>query len=182
MRYIIVVIFSFLMSSTYAGDFVVFKTLEDFKANKGTDLGNLKNMGGGSGNNFYVLEKDGKKQTIRGKAMWGFLYKDELYRVMDKVNYAMKVMKVGDFIYYENGYAHILMAFKGEQSAEMNSGYQSYISLTIDSDMIPIHTWKGAMKKFMKQNPQFSEFYDCIGKNGKTGDGTHVATFRNCLQ
>ena len=110
----------------------------------------------------------------------GFKYNGHLFRT-DHVGNIARVMATGDFIYYENGGAHLQMLRFNKNEGDFNSGYACYLSKDLSSDMCPLPSTtisdaRKMFKNFKDKYPEYEELYECIGKR------TNYEHVRECVQ
>ncbi|AXT54669.1 hypothetical protein D1815_02460 [Aquimarina sp. AD1] len=166
---------------------IVFKNFSDFSDKKGEFYDDYLGYKQSNSNFKLVLKKQGKKYKIDPEEIWGFVYKDALFR-MDIENggkLPVRVISVGKLVYYENGKAHLdmLLDDSSEGSYSRFDGYSCYISQNLNSNLTPIGRWstlvkrirlKKKLKAFRKENPEHESFFKCL-RNYK------METIRRCI-
>lgn len=166
--YSTLIFFFALCSATLKAQVEVYRTYEDYQngVSESYELyGGSMHMGGRASLFFY---KNDKKTTIKCKEMWGFKYKDVLFR-NDVVNsHPTRVVIEGKVVYYENGFAHLEMLKYNKKEGKYELGRFCYLSKDLNSEIIPIPAhdkdYLKAMKPFKAQYPEFQSMYECIEK------------------
>lgn len=147
----------------------VYKSYEDFQNKKGENYDDYHGFMHSAGNVKLTFKKEGKKNKIHCKEMWGFQYNEALFRI-DNNNQPARVISVGKIIYYENGIAHLSMIRDNKESGDFSIGYYCYVSKNINSELIPmpaslISDARKKIKKFKAENSEYKELFDCIENN-----------------
>ena len=167
----------------------VFDTYDDFISNnfiQYDDFTPLKDGPYGEVFSFKVV-KGSETTRIKPKNIWGFVYKDALFRIdhYSPDNCTARLISDGTLLYYENGYHHIKMLIAGKDTASYfaNIGYTAYVSLGLNSNMIPLSRGtnlldkkraKNKRKKFRKANPEHDVFFECLRNSA-------IETIRRCI-
>lgn len=181
---LIIFLFTSIISTSQV---TIFKTYNDFKNRTGQVFDELTNYKQFDRKIKLILTKKNVETTIACKDIWGFIYKDALFRI-DKDNGGhspTRVIAKGKLVYYENGMAHLDMLWDDTSSSYYDGfdGYATYISKDINSFMIPIeksdimtHRIKvrKGIKKFKNEYPQFNDFFKCL-RNYR------IETVRRCI-
>lgn len=188
MKYLVILFFA-LNSFTAFSQIEVYRTFQDFESDKTEKFDDL---------NIYLFDRPEKqidyykfyknRTEIKSKDIWGFKYKDVLFRIdHDNPGHnAVRVIAKNKLVYYENGHSNLEMLESERSSGSYSQfqGYSAYISLNLNSMMIVIdeniHGLAGKkrakkrIKEFQKENPEFNEFFDCL-KNHR------IETVRRCI-
>eukprot|EP01034_Spumella_vulgaris_P019914 gene19914-25484_t len=106
------------------------------------------------------------------KEDWGYNLDGRVFRKVEEYGgFAAVVYACDDAIIYGNGYAFSMMHFTGRDNASYSTGFAYYISLNMESPIVPIfnmgYTCTSFFKKFREENPQFKAFYDCLPADGE---------------
>lgn len=166
----IVSAFLLIISFSLHSQVVVYRTFEDFQNEIGEEYDSLHDYSTFFNQIKLIFKKGKKKVKIPCKKMWGFSYKNALFRVHKKYSQPARVISFGKIVYYENGIAHLSMLKFGESFGQYDKGYAGYFSKSINSEMVPIPTQilsdaKRAIRRFKKEHPEYKELFDCLGKN-----------------
>lgn len=86
-------------------EITVFKTYEDFEAKRGQDYERYSGYMHVMGKVTLFLYDRGEKEKVKCANIWGFRYKDALFRVDKRYEQPAKLMSYGRLCYYENGMA-----------------------------------------------------------------------------
>jgi hypothetical protein len=156
-----------LMGFILNAQVVVYPTFEDFKSKNGKLYDDYDGYMHVMGKVKLTFVKDGKSKNIACSDMWGFHYKDALFRIDKKHNQPTRVISDGKIIYYENGMAHLDMIAYNKEKGSFSMGYFCYLSKSLDSDIIPmpgqlVSDARKKIKKFKEENPEYKELFDCI--------------------
>jgi len=176
LKTIFIILFIGILTNLQA-EVLVFETYQDFTNKKATKYDEFRGFMHVSGNFKLLIRHNNKKESVKLKKIWGFTVKDALFRVGTKKYHPVRVIKVGEFVYYENGFAHAKISDNDSESASFQWGYFTYISKSINSEIIPIH-YLGPFKKFGREHPPAKEFVDCVRK----GREYYETNIRFCLR
>ena len=158
-----------------------FKTYQDYTNNKITPMEEGSIYFGHLGGELQIVFKDSKGKKIKknGSDMWGFKYKDQLFRVggLYHENF-YKVMSQNDAIYYQNGPAHFDM-LKHDSKTGKKFGFYNALSNDLISDIVPFdhhmkRSFKKERKKYLASHPELQPVFDCMAEKVKKAliDGT----------
>lgn len=175
-----ILVLFFFYSSIIFSQIKIYQTFEDYKINKSQEFDELKNY-----YNFRLyLSKNNKDYKIHCKDIWGFKFKNSLFRVKPV---PVKLVSKGKLFYYENGAANIKMLIEESSSAYYRNffdGSSAYISKDINSTLIPLGgpyddiltriRVKKKIKKFKQKYPEFDLFFECLRNN-------RIETIRRCI-
>jgi hypothetical protein len=159
----------------------IYDTYEDFKKDSLRTMKAIDRTSYSMGKYTIVFtDNNGKEEKVKAKTIWGFKYNGHLFRT-DHVGNIALVILTGDFVYYENGGAHLQMLRFDKKEGDFSSGYACYLSKDLGSEMTPlpsapISDAKKMYKNFKEKYPEYEKLYDCIGKRT---DYLHV---RECVQ
>lgn len=156
----------FLVSFSLNGQVQVFTTFENFENNNGVEYDDYVDWTHTIRNKKYklVFVKEDLETDVSCDEIWGFTYKENIFRINHYSYRPVKVVSNGKIVYYENGLAH-LKALKNESQlgAAFNTateGYPCLISKSLSSYIFPLkeHKFSRLKKKF----PDDSEFLNCL--------------------
>ena len=110
------------------------------------------------------------KVKYSGKEIWGYMYKDKLFRSDKRTGQFAMLVSKGKIYYYENGWAHTLMVKNNSKKEEFAVGYYCYVSNSLKSPLTPfpstgISDAKKLTKEFREKYPQHEPLFKAIGKN-----------------
>jgi len=164
------ILFLILMSLFSNAQVTVFRTFEDFQNEEGEMYDDYHSYLHKMGAVTLKFINDKNKVKIHCDDMWGFIYKDVLFRIDKRTSQPTRVINSGKIIYYENGIAHLGMIRDNTTKGSFSIGYYCYLSKDINSEMVPFPTTliSDARKKinnFKLDNPEYNELFDCIEKN-----------------
>jgi hypothetical protein len=148
----------------------VYTSYDDFINKKGKTYEGFQYHTATNKNFKLLFKSDGKKTVISCKDIWGFTYKDVLFRVDRTDNQPARVVSDEKIVYYENGGAHIKMLKNYSSEAEISFGYFCYLSRDLTSDFVPMPAFlanksRQGYNSFKEKNPQYKELFDCIEKD-----------------
>lgn len=157
-----------MISYTSHAQIEVYRTYEDFQRGISEQFETYSGaMRSGSKVTLRFQNKDGKT-NIKCKEVWGFRYKDALFRNDVEVGQPTRVMISGNIIYYENGIAHMDMIRYNKKEVEFSLGSYCYLSKDLNSKMIAVNrediNYEKNIKEFKQQFPEFEELFNCIEK------------------
>ena len=125
----------------------VYKTYQDYEAGKAKTYGDVEfKKWKGNQNTVLVFGSKGKDDVeLECEKIWGFGYKEVLFRVSKDSRYFVKkggpelgtpfvVMYLDDVVYYEKGLG-VLDAMKHDRSQALLMGMCAALSKDLDSDM-----------------------------------------------
>lgn len=140
---------------------VLFQTLEEERFDKGQMVGDFIGYEWTLGKLALLTFVD-KKNSRRhsAKHLWGFKVGDHTYRIVEARAY--RILDKGNGIYYENGFAHMNMQMDHEGESDVELGSYSFLSKTIDSEIVEIPSKKAT--KFFEGDASLYAFLECIRK------------------
>ncbi len=120
------------------------------------------------------------KEKIECNKLWGFKYKDALFRIYKIESFPVMLVREGKFCYYENGEAHI-NRLDNENSKSSTVSYKfgdaCYLSQSLESN---IYATEGAgYIRFKKLYPEYQKLYECL-KETPYGH-LNESTMRECV-
>jgi hypothetical protein len=153
----------------------VYETYEDYVNKKGKSLFEFIGYDWtlGSLHLFYRVKKrdEGK---VKVTSSYGFTVGGQFYRVIGGRPYRM--LMEGKIVYYENGIAHMNMLIGDENSSEVELGGWSFISETINTEIIEFPSAK-ADKEF-GDKPALQPLFECMKKLKKK----KTEKIRDCIK
>ncbi len=142
---------------------VVYSSYEQYKLKKGDAYDEYVTWKSGAS---LVVKHNGNEEKVSSKNMWGFTYKNALFRICEIYNAPARLMSNKNIYYYENGLIHLTMLRDSVNSAQTNSGSLFYVSQTMQSEVLPIDyrskATKSALKRFLKMFPQHKSIIACL--------------------
>jgi hypothetical protein len=174
MKFLFILLSSFCVLSSYA-QVQVYTTQAEYENGGGTMYTDYLKWSGSGDNVTITFSDNGDKVKIKCADMWGFTYKDELFRTA-KVNKGAQLgmlMSKGKVYYYENGVAHLRILKHGGEQFEIYGadgyGIMYYFSASETSDLVvirlPFDNKKMDLYEFISR-PEYKELYDCGVTNG----------------
>ena len=146
---------SFLLTVVCLSQLNVYKTYADYVAHKAKSYGKVEfKKCKGNDNAVLIFEHDGKDDVeIECADIWGFGYKEILFRVSKDSKYFVKkggvqigtpfvVMFLDDVVYYENAIG-VLYAMKHERNEALLKGMCAALSKDLGSDMAAVPCYPG---------------------------------------
>lgn len=148
----------------------IYNTYEDYKNNKGKTYEGFQYQTVTNKNFKMLFKANGTKTVISTKDIWGFKYKDAIFRVDRTDNQPARIVSDGKIVYYENGHAHVNMLKNYSAEATVGFGHFCYLSKDLESDFVPMPAYlvskaKQKLKAFKDENPQYNDLFDCIEKD-----------------
>lgn len=140
--------------------FKVYSTFKDFENGKGIEYKTYKGNTLTAGNRTFWFSntEDGKEKIkVPAKEIWGFTYKDHIFRVDGYM--LLMLVSLGKVAYYENGFAHLDMMIHNSSGGTFSDGYFCYLSKSLNSEVIPYK--QKDLKKFTEIHPEAKPLYDC---------------------
>ena len=140
---------------------ILFQTLEDERFEKGVVVGDFIGYDWTLGRLVlltYIDKKNSRRHET--KELWGFRVGDHTYRIVNQRAY--RVLDKGNGIYYENGFAHMNMQMDDEGVSEVELGSYSFLSKTLDSEIVEIPSRKA--EKVFEEDASLTAFLECIKK------------------
>lgn len=157
---------------------IIFRTAEDLDAGRGEKKGDVVDVAPVMGRMVLVLADGEGRERIPCKAIWGFRYKEALFRIEPGSQLPVRLMSQHTLCYYENGLAHLTMQRDRSEAATFEFGEPSYLSLDRRSEIVPAR-FQGALSKsgqrFREAHPELRALLDCIG------EGTDLEHNRQCV-
>lgn len=115
-----------------------------------------------------VYTTDKGRQRVPCKDLWGFAYKDVLFRIEPEGHLPVRLMTRGTVCYYENGFAHLQMQRDSTEAAGFTYGHPSYLSKDLESEVVPASFPPGDDRspsaRFRTGHPELATLLDCIGE------------------
>lgn len=174
---IFLMILSFSLQFTFAQDdlketdlrLYIFESFVDQQTNNGKYVGEYSSYSWsttvGIGTNSLWINDNSKR--IPMKNMWGFKIGDYTFRMGDKPNIPLTVIKMGEKVFYVDGYVY-LNYLKGEDLSTTRTTEPIFYSDELNSKIYKIED----IIKNEKENPQLSDLCECINANKKQRNPT----------
>ena len=140
---------------------IMFSSMEGERMEKGENVGDFIGYDWTLGKLTLLTYVD-KKNSRRHPAndFWGFRVGDHNYRIVDSKAY--RILDKGNGIYYENGFAHMNMQMDNEGESDVELGSYSFLSKTLDSEIVEIPSRKA--EKLFEEDASLQAFLECIKK------------------
>lgn len=158
---------AFIFSVTCVAQVTVYTSYENFKKDEGIKYEDFQGSHHVGSKQIYTFINGGKKIKESARDMWGFKYKDKLFRIIPESGFIVMLISEGKIVYYENGFAHIQMLKYGSSEGIASGGFFCYISEQLDSEIVPVADYsmspaRKPMKKFATENPFIKPLFDCV--------------------
>lgn len=170
-----VILLLFFWNHVAYSQVTVFRTYEDFKNERGENYDEYNSYLVALGSATLYFLKDNAKHKIQCKDIWGFVYKDVLFRIDEFSNQPARLMSHGKIFYYENGIAHLDMLKHNKDNGTSPSSLSVFFSKSLDTPVVSSGTSK-PYNKFKTNHPEYKEFLECIDVNRHS-----VYTARECV-
>lgn len=176
---LLLILISLMLGHSSYSQVIVYYTYEDFKYERGESFDDYSSYFMASAVTLTFV-KDKKKHKIKCKDMWGFVYKDVLFRVDEFNKVPARLMSFGKIFYYENGIAHLDILKNNTTSGSSPSGFMIFFSKSIETPVVAFTSNKTMVaripyKQFKSDYPEYKELFDCM-------DGNYsVTTARQCV-
>jgi hypothetical protein len=175
---ILLTLFLFFSMASYS-QVTVYYSFDDFKNEKGEVFDDYKHYFMASAVTLTFV-KNNKNHRVKCKKMWGFTYKDALFRVDEFNKVPARLMSHGKIFYYENGIAHLDMLKNNSQSGSSPSSFMVFFSKSLETPVVAFTSNKTMVaripyQKFKKNYPEYKELYDCMN-----GD-YYISNTRECV-
>lgn len=158
--------------NNYTGETKVFLTYEDFLNDNGIPF-EQQYYAYGAGPlelNYFLKFKtqDGKTKKFHHDEMWGFLYKGQLFRVVDNYDFAM-LLESGKVMFWINGLQGMDIVSHDDGRNEIFLGKDranSFISLdNLNGKIYKMPNFRYKMhdfSNFKKEHPECESLYNCF--------------------
>ncbi|MCU0318596.1 MAG: hypothetical protein MUE88_00745 [Flavobacteriales bacterium] len=160
-------------------EITIYDTYEDFETKKGRDFDHYTSAMHVAGKVTLILLHNNEKVKIKCSDIWGFRYKDALFRIDHRYDQPAKLMSYGRICYYENGPAHIAMMRDSTTSASFSLGAYCYVSVDLKDELYQFSglkkDGKKALEHFVQINPIYRQYFDCVGHTNS------VSIHRECI-
>lgn len=149
---------------------VLFGSYEAYTAKQGETVNGPIDVEPQLGRFTVAFEKDGRKQHIPTRKVWGFMNNGALYRIEQEGSLPVRLMAQGAIFYWENGFAHLRMQQDSAGAAGFEYGHASYLSRDVQSEIVPAvfkpDDAKSASAKFKAAWPAYQDLLEQIGDGG----------------
>jgi hypothetical protein len=163
-RNALVLVLSVLFNLNLYAQFVAYKSYEDYTKGKGTNYEDYLNYRG-TEQVTLILKQGNEKVKLDCEDIWGFTYKDKLFRVTQDEAIPVCLLNNGKISYYEMGIVYLEAMKKEPGSVELqNMADYFFFSVDLKSEIIdlPILTNKKSFKEFKSAHPEYKSLFDCI--------------------
>lgn len=144
---------------------IVYETLQDYQEDKGTSYDNCFGWSKIFGKYQIRLKKDGKMVNVHCKKIWGFTYKDQLFRSTgESGKFGMLISERG-VCYYENGVAHLDLLRFNKENINFPKDHFAYFSDNLGTELFPYDS--GNIKYLKEVLPKHHDLFDCIKRESR---------------
>lgn len=147
---------------------VLFRNYVEYVAAKGQAVEGPIDVEPSWGRFTVVFQKDGRRQRIATRKLWGFMNNGALYRIEQESHLPVRLMAQGAIWYWENGLAHLRMQRDSAVAAEVEYGHAAYLSRNLQSDIVPARfladDGKSSSAKFKAAWPAYGLLLEQIGE------------------
>ena len=167
-RLMTLILFLVILKTTNA-QVEVYKTYSDYQNNISAKYADfLKNKIAHVGQDLIFLDDKGEKVKINSTEIWGFKYKNTIFRFyLNDAYYPMAaVVNIGKLVYYENGIAYMEMLKKNKDKGSYDfivDGNSWYFSKDLNSEIEKANKLEYSSTKY----PEYKELYDCLMQDSK---------------
>lgn len=160
-------------------EITVYETYEDFANKKGRNYDRYTAYMHIAGKVTLILMHNNEKEKVKCADIWGFRYKDALFRIDRRYEQPARLMNYGRICYYENGAAHLTMMRDSSSNSTFNIGAYCYVSTDLKDDLYQFSglkkDGKKALEHFIQINPFYRQYFDCVGHTNS------VSKHRECI-
>lgn len=158
-----------------------YETYDDFVARRIIKMEKISLVSSGGG---ITLKNGNKRVTMKADKVWGFVVDGQIFRGIEgKDLFAAVIFASDNAIIYGNGFSYAIMAMRQVNEFHYINGYAYYISLNINSPIVPIFNVDEPCTKmfiqFRDENPQLNAFYECLPADKKNYT---EANFKPCIE
>ena len=161
------VVLAFMLAGCAYAQAILHRTLSEYNNKTGEDVGDFVELTGGIGSPILHFKKGEENIKVPCKDIWGFTYKEVLFRIHPQEDVPVRLMTKGGICYYENGYAHLHMQRERVEEATFHKGMRSYVSKDLEGPIVPAifsaEDTRSASARFRAENPQYESLFQCIG-------------------
>lgn len=154
---------------------IVFRTYEDFKNERGEKYDEYNSYLMSMGKVTLSFLRDNNKYKIKCKDIYGFIYKDVLFRIDEFSKQPARLMSHGKIFYYENGLGHLDILKHNKETGLSPSPLSVFFSKSINTPVVATGTRK-PYNNFKKYHPEYNELFNCIDESRY-----YVETGRRCV-
>lgn len=175
----VLLLFVLMIGYSSYSQVTVYYTYDDFKNEKGENYDDYHGYFMASAITITFV-KNKKKHKIKCKDMWGFTYKDALFRIDEFNKVPARLMSFGKIFYYENGVAHLDILQRNSTVGSSPSSFMVFFSKSLETPVVACTSNKTMVaripyKKFKEDYPEYKALFDCM-------DGNYsVTTGRECV-
>jgi len=157
----------------------IFRTYQEYADSAGLPVQGVIDVVPRMGRFVVTYTKDGSKESISCKKVWGFRYNNILFRIEPEGDMPVRLMSHGAVCYWENGFAHLHMQHDTTEASGFEYGRVAYLSKDLQSDIVPA-SFKdddtgSSSAKFRDAFPAYGSMLNCIG------EGAELDSVRQCV-
>lgn len=200
--YLLALCVGLLIPLLMQGQFTVYKTVDDLLNNTGTAYDGYEFVKKKGRNGFTIRNTSTKEKVeVDYEGIWGFSYKDRLYRVMQRGKYlskgpeqlpALLYLHNGAFFWlidwYMDGIAWAEKTGYNKNKVTVLSHLPGYITATIDGDAMVMSNGalnskesKESAKAFFVDHPELSWLQECVENGEKHLYGYDYQKVERCM-
>lgn len=164
-----VLCFSAVLTGTFGlaqSDAVLYPTYAAFERDTGEIVGTYVDLIPSFGRHILVFKSDEGRRKVACDEVWGFRYKDVLFRIEGEGHLPVRLMTRGGVCYYENGPAHLRMLRDGKEVDFYELGEPSYLSRNLQEGIVRAvfaEGDQGSSGRFREAHPQLEPLFTCLG-------------------
>ncbi len=147
---------------------MVFRSYGEYAAKRGEAVDGPVGVEPQLGRFTVTFRKDGKRQRIPTRKVWGFMNQGVLYRIEQEGKLPVRLMAQGAVYYLENGFAHLRMQRDSTGASGFAYSYAAYLGRDMQSDIVPAvfrpDDTKSASAKFKAAWPAYKDLLEQIGE------------------
>lgn len=145
---------------------VLYPTYAAFERDSGEVVGTYVDLLPASGKNMLVFKTATGRRKVQCDEVWGFRYKDVLFRIESERHLPVRLMTKGGVCYYENGPAHLRMLRDAKEVDFYELGDPSYLSRNLQEEIVRAVFAEGdqtSSGRFREAHPQLEPLFTCLG-------------------
>lgn len=162
-------------SQEYENVVTTYYTYDDYKSDRGKEIGYISSFSIGMGHVILVVGDDKKKVDVQD--YWGFSVDSVLFRVAKSD--ALRVYSVGKIVYYEDGPMHLNLLISGYAGVEQGENIYNY-SETLTSEIF--NSTRKMLKSLSNPDKEVVKMLDEIRKSHSIMDmNKQINAIRKCV-
>ena len=145
---------------------VLYPTYAAFERDTGEVVGAYVDLLPVVGKYVLVFKTNTGRRKVQCDELWGFRYKDALFRIEGERHLPVRLMTKGGVCYYENGPAHLRMLRDGKEMDFYELGDPSYLSRNLQGEIVRAVFAEGGQTssgRFRTAHPQLEPLFNCLG-------------------